>query len=316
MDMTARSAQQIIEMVRENIERILIGKRETVDLALMTLACGGHLLIEDAPGLGKTTLATALARSVDCSFSRIQFTPDVLPSDVTGYTMLDIKTGEKEVRHGVIMSQMVLADEINRTSPKTQSSLLEAMQEGQVTIDGETYPLPKPFMVIATQNPVEATGTYPLPEAQLDRFFMRVSLGYPARSEEIDILQSRKGSSSVEVGAVATAGDVLFLQEQVLKITCARPVMQYIVDIANNTRKSEKLALGASPRGSLALMRAAMAHALFDGRDYVLPDDVKAMAQPVLAHRLIVQLSAGAHKRSAELVLQEILRTTPVPVQS
>ncbi len=314
--MTTRSAQNIIQSVRENIERVLIGKREAVDLALITLACGGHLLVEDAPGLGKTTLATALARSVDCSFNRIQFTPDVLPSDVAGYTMLDMKTGEKRVRHGAIMSQMVLADEINRTSPKTQSSLLEAMQEGQVTIDGESYPLPKPFMVIATQNPVESTGTYPLPEAQLDRFFIRVSLGYPSRSDEIDILQSRVKSLRAEVSAVAEAEDVLFLQEQVKGITCSRPVMQYIVDIANNTRKNEKLALGASPRASLALMHASMAHALFCGREYVLPDDAKAMAVPVLAHRLIVQLSAGIHKNSAQQVLQEILRTTPVPVVS
>ncbi len=314
--MTTRSAQNIIQSVRENIERVLIGKREAVDLALITLACGGHLLVEDAPGLGKTTLATALARSVDCSFNRIQFTPDVLPSDVAGYTMLDMKTGEKQVRHGAIMSQMVLADEINRTSPKTQSSLLEAMQEGQVTIDGESYPLPKPFMVIATQNPVESTGTYPLPEAQLDRFFIRVSLGYPSRSDEIDILQSRVKSLRAEVSAVAGAEDVLFLQEQVKGITCSRPVMQYIVDIANNTRKNEKLALGASPRASLALMHASMAHALFCGREYVLPDDAKAMAVPVLAHRLIVQLSAGIHKNSAQQVLQEILRTTPVPVVS
>ncbi len=314
--MTTRSAQSIIQSVRENIERVLIGKREAVDLALMTLACGGHLLIEDAPGLGKTTLAWALARSVDCSFNRIQFTPDVLPSDVAGYTVLDIRSGEKQVRHGAIMSQMVLADEINRTSPKTQSSLLEAMQEGQVTIDGETYPLPSPFMVIATQNPVESTGTYPLPEAQLDRFFIRVSLGYPNRSDEIDILQSRVKSLKTEVAAVAGAEDVLFLQEQVKGITCSRPVMQYIVDIANATRKNDKLSLGASPRASLALMHAAMAHALFDGRDYVLPDDAKAMAIPVLAHRLVVQLSAGIHKNSAQQVLQEILRTTPVPVVS
>ncbi len=314
--MTTRSAQSIIQSVRENIERVLIGKREAVDLALMTLACGGHLLIEDAPGLGKTTLAWALARSVDCSFNRIQFTPDVLPSDVAGYTVLDIRSGEKQVRHGAIMSQMVLADEINRTSPKTQSSLLEAMQEGQVTIDGETYPLPSPFMVIATQNPVESTGTYPLPEAQLDRFFIRVSLGYPNRSDEIDILQSRVKSLKTEVAAVANAEDVLFLQEQVKGITCSRPVMQYIVDIANATRKNDKLSLGASPRASLALMHASMAHALFDGRDYVLPDDAKAMAIPVLAHRLVVQLSAGIHKNSAQQVLQEILRTTPVPVVS
>ncbi len=314
--MTTRSAQSIIQSVRENIERVLIGKREAVDLALMTLACGGHLLIEDAPGLGKTTLAWALARSVDCSFNRIQFTPDVLPSDVAGYTMIDIRTGEKQVRHGAIMSQMVLADEINRTSPKTQSSLLEAMQEGQVTVDGETYPLPSPFMVIATQNPVESTGTYPLPEAQLDRFFIRVSLGYPNRSDEIDILQSRVKSLKTEVAAVANAEDVLFLQEQVKGITCSRPVMQYIVDIANATRKSDKLSLGASPRASLALMHASMAHALFCGRDYVLPDDAKAMAIPVLAHRLVVQLSAGIHKNSAQQVLQDILRTAPVPVVS
>ncbi len=312
--MATRTAQDIIQAIRSNIEKVLIGKREAVDLALITLACGGHLLIEDAPGLGKTTLATALARSVDCSFSRIQFTPDVLPADVSGYTVFDIKTGERQVQHGAIMSQMVLADEINRTSPKTQSSLLEAMQEGQVTIDGVTYPLPKPFMVIATQNPVESTGTYPLPEAQLDRFFIRISLGYPSRNDEIAILQSRQTSLRTEVSAVACADDVLFLQDEVKKIICSRPVMQYIVDIVNSTRKNDKLTLGASPRAAIALMQASMAHALFDGRGYVLPDDVKAMAVRVLAHRLIVQLGTGIQKNSAEMILAEIVRTASVPV--
>lgn len=304
----------IADAVRENIRRVFIGKESAVELALITLACGGHLLIEDAPGLGKTTLASSLARSVDCSFTRVQFTPDVLPSDITGYTMLDMQTGEKQVRHGAVMNQMLLADEINRTSPKTQSSLLEAMQERQVTIDGQTYALPKPFMVIATQNPVESTGTYPLPEAQLDRFFIRVSLGYPSRSDEIDILQSRLRGDVAEVAAVASPEDVLRLQAEVKRVTCSRPVMQYIVDIANATRRHERLTLGASPRASLALMHAAMAHALFAGRDYALPDDVKTMAVPVLSHRLMVQLSAGIQKNDATAILEELLRTTPVPI--
>ena len=309
-----QAALDLIEKIRRNLAKSLIGKRETIDLALITLACGGHLLIEDAPGLGKTTLARSLAGSAGCSFARIQFTPDVLPSDITGYTAIDLKTGEKLVRHGVLMHQMVLADEINRTSPKTQSSLLEAMQEGQVTIDGDTYPLPKPFMVIATQNPVESTGTYPLPEAQLDRFFMRVSLGYPDRSDELTILESRRGGTALPEEPVATAEDIVNLQEKAKGVGCSRAVMQYIVDIASATRKHDKLTLGVSPRGSLALMHAAMAHALFDGRDYTLPDDVKVMVIPVLAHRLMVRLSAGERDRTAEAVLSQIVRTTQVPI--
>ncbi len=314
---TTRSTAEIIESVRKNIEKVLIGKREAVDLALITLVSGGHLLIEDVPGLGKTTLAYALARSTGCSFKRVQFTPDVLPSDITGYTMFNMKTGEQEVHHGALMSQVVLADEINRTSPKTQSSLLEAMQERQVTIDGTTYPLPEPFMVIATQNPVELTGTYPLPEAQLDRFFIRVSLGYPTRSDEIAILESRRREEiHPKVEAAAAPQEILLLQQEVKNITCSRAVMQYIVDIAEKTRKSEQLSLGVSPRGSLALMHASMAYAMLAGRAFVLPDDVKAMAVPVLAHRLVLQMQASFQNKSAEAVLRDILRTVPVPVQS
>lgn len=312
-----KNAEQIIESVRKNIETVLIGKREAIDMALITLISGGHLLIEDVPGLGKTTLASALARSTGCSFKRVQFTPDVLPSDITGYTLLNMKTGEQEVHHGAIMSQLVLADEINRTSPKTQSSLLEAMQEHQVTIDGVSYSLPEPFMVIATQNPVELTGTYPLPEAQLDRFFMRVSLGYPNRSEEVDILESRRREEPhLQVKAAATPQEILFLQQQVKNITCSRAVMQYIVDIAEKTRKNEQLSLGVSPRGSLALMHACMAYALLKGRTFVLPDDVKLLAVPVLAHRLVLQMQASFQNKSAEAVLRDILRTVPVPVVS
>ncbi len=305
---------KLIEKIKNNIAKVIIGKERAIDLVICALICGGHVLIEDVPGLGKTTLVSALARSLNCSFRRIQFTPDVLPSDVTGFTSYNLKTGEREVNMGGIMAQVVLADEINRTSPKTQSSLLEVMQEGQVTIDSVCYPVPQPFIVLATQNPVEHIGTYPLPEAQLDRFLLKISMGYPERSEEIDILTRNKGAKPLDsLKPVASGDDIMRLRAQHADIKCAEPVMSYIVSIAEATRNSGRISLGISPRGSLALMNAAMAYALLNGRDYVLPDDVQYMAEAVLAHRLVLNLQANQDMETPESVLHLILRNIKVP---
>ncbi len=304
----------VISKIKQNIARVIVGKERAVDMVLIALICGGHVLIEDVPGLGKTTLVAALARSLACSFRRIQFTPDVLPSDITGFTSINIKTGEREVNFGAVMAQIVLADEINRTSPKTQSSLLEVMQEGQVTIDGVSYPVPQPFMVLATQNPVELIGTYPLPEAQLDRFLLKISLGYPQREEEMNILKRNMGESPLSsLTSVVSAEDILLLREKHREVLCAQPILEYIVSITNASRESDKILLGISPRGSLALMNAAMANAMLSGRRYTLPDDVQAMAEPVLAHRLVLQPQGSQRKETAQTVLHGILRSVKVP---
>lgn len=312
MELTA--ALNTLNGIRKNVSRVIVGKTTAVDQMLICLLCGGHALIEDVPGLGKTTLVSALSDSVDCSFKRIQFTPDVLPSDVTGYTLLDIRTGEQSFRPGAVMSQIILADEINRTSPKTQSALLQAMQEGRVTVDGETHELPKPFLVFATQNPVEMIGTYPLPEAQLDRFLLRVSMGYPEKSEEIEILERNRGQAVIpKLTPVADAGVVLDLQRQLDEIRCTRPVMNYIAEIARRTREHKEVALGVSPRGSIMLMRASMGQALLSGREYVLPDDVQTMAVPTLAHRILMRSQAYVQNLTPESVISEVLRATAVP---
>lgn len=305
---------QTLENIRANIRRVIIGKDAVIDHLLISLLCSGHVLIEDMPGLGKTTLASALAASLGCSFRRIQFTPDVLPSDITGFTMFNLKTGEQELHLGSVMHQIVLADEINRTSPKTQSALLEVMQENQVTIDGQTYAAPAPFMVLATQNPVETAGTYPLPEAQLDRFFMRISMGYPAHQEEMNILAAHKGRRSApKLEAVASAEDVLAMQQQLEGVRCAPAVLDYIVSIAEATRSLADVALGVSPRGSIALMQAAKGAAILAGRGYVLPDDVQRMAPPVLCHRMLMRSKAGLRRQSPENVVSAVLHTIPVP---
>lgn len=298
--------------LRDNIAKIIVGKEDAVEMILIALICGGHILIEDVPGLGKTTLVQALAKSLDCSFKRIQFTPDLLPSDVTGYTLYNMKTGEKEVAFGGIMAQIVLADELNRTSPKTQSSLLEVMQEGRVTIDGTSYPVPQPFIVLATENPVEQTGTFPLPEAQLDRFLMRISLGYPKADEELQIL-SRFSQKAPEIEAVASAEEILALRAQLEEMTCARPVMEYIVQIAAATRNTPFIDLGISPRGSIALMKASMARAMLHGREYTLPDDVQAMAKKVLCHRLVLSRQAVLGRMTPEEILSDLMRKIRVP---
>lgn len=315
----AQQAAQFLKALKENLSRVMVGKAQAIDMLLTALICGGHVLIEDLPGLGKTTLASALAKSLSCTFKRIQFTPDVLPSDITGFTAYNLSTGEKEVRFGAVMAQMVLADEINRTSPKTQSSLLEVMQEHQVTIDGITYPLPEPFMVLATQNPSELTGTYPLPEAQLDRFLMKISMGSPTREEEYSILSRHKqaaageGVSVKDLKPVGTAEDVLALQKAFRRMKCSDGILNYIVQISQRSRDNGQISLGASPRGSIALMEASMAHALLLGREYVIPDDVKDMAGPVLSHRLRLNLQASMKNHTAWELIQEIVSSTPVP---
>lgn len=274
----------ILQRIVENVEKTVIGKHAEVELTVAALACGGHVLLEDIPGVGKTSLAAALADSVDCGFRRIQFTPDILPSDITGFSIYNPKEGRFEFRPGPVLSHFVLADEINRTSPKTQASLLEIMEENQVTVDSQTYPLPQPFMVLATQNPVEYLGTYPLPEAQIDRFLIRITLGYPGFDEEVRILANGR---TTRPAPVATAEDILRVRKRVEQVRVDESVLRYIVAIVTATRKHPAAALGASPRGSLALLRISRAWALLRGRDYVVPDDVRALTMSVLCHRII-----------------------------
>ncbi|MGE5619746.1 MAG: AAA family ATPase [Sphingomonadaceae bacterium] len=292
----------------------MVGKRAEVESALIALICEGHVLIEDVPGVGKTVLAKALARSIGCSFKRLQFTPDLLPSDVTGVSVFNQKTGEFEFRPGPIIAQIVLADEINRATPKTQAALLEAMEERQVSVDGVTHRMPRPFLVMATQNPIEYEGTFPLPEAQLDRFLMRIRLGYPGRQQEVEILDRQQYSHPLEqLGQVVTSEELLAAQDRVRDVFVAPPLRGYIVDIVSATREHSDVYLGGSPRASLALFRTAQARALLAGRDYVLPDDVKALAEPVLAHRLIINPASRIKNVDASLVVREILDSLPVP---
>ena len=309
--------QPLVYSLQQNIRKVMVGKDDVIELMLTALLCRGHILMEDVPGVGKTTLASALARSVSCSFSRIQFTPDVTPSDVTGYTMMNLKTGAMEYKAGSVMSNILLADEINRTSPKTQSALLEAMEEGQVTVDGETHPLPRPFMVLATQNPIDFVGTYDLPEAQMDRFLMRLRIGYPTVEEEADVLERYSGQHApmAAVGPVCTAEDILRMQEEVGTVYSSPEVRVYIAQLSAASREHPALQLGISPRGSIALLKAAQATALLFGRDYVLPDDIRRMAQPVLAHRLVLKPEARMKGASAEQIVQELVAHLPVPVK-
>lgn len=305
---------QLIDRIRQNVAKSFVGKKEAVDLVLTALICQGHVLIEDLPGLGKTTLASALAKSLGCSFARIQFTPDVTPADVTGYSLINLATGEREVHIGSVMHQIVLADEINRTGPKTQSSLLEAMQERQVTIDGETYPLPSPFLVLATQNPLGLAGTFPLPEAQLDRFLLRISLGYPDRDGEAEILQRGMKSAAAEsLSPVVSKQELAQIHQEFRAVRCAQPVIDYIIDIAQATRRHEQIELGVSPRGSLALLDAARAYALLNGREYVQPDDVLRLAEPVLLHRIQLKSQALYKQQTPERVLNDVIHRLRVP---
>jgi MoxR-like ATPase len=305
--------EQTGEKVLANVERVIIGKHHEVRLALVALLCRGHLLIEDVPGTGKTVLAKAIARSLGCSFRRIQFTPDLLPSDVTGLSIYNQKTQEFEFRPGPIMSQVVLADEINRATPKTQSSLLESMEERQATIDGTTYAMPDPFLVIATQNPIEYEGTFALPEAQLDRFMLRIRLGYPQPLEEIVILDEQKRSHPLdELEVVCTVDELRAMQSAIRDIYVDPTVADYIVRLVGATRIHPDVYLGASPRGSIALYRAGQALAGLLGRDYVIPDDIKSLAEPALAHRLIIKTSSSIHDIQSGNVIRELLESTAI----
>ena len=309
--------RRIIRALQDNIAKVIVGKEEAIEYALIALLCRGHVLIEDVPGVGKTTLASALARSLDCSFRRIQFTPDLMPSDVTGFTLVNFKTGEMEYKEGAIMSQVILADEINRTSPKTQSALLEVMEEKQVTVDGVTHPLPQPFIVLATQNPGEFVGTYPLPEAQMDRFFLRIALGYPTIEQEMDVLERYSGSVKpmAALEPVCAAEDIIALQDMVTAIYCSPEVRSYVATLAAATRQEPALQLGASTRAAIALIHGAQACALLDGRDFILPEDVQHMALPVLSHRVVLNPEARMKGVSAEQVLMTILKNVAVPVK-
>jgi MoxR-like ATPase len=306
--------RSISDRISENVEKVILGKHKEVQITLQALLCEGHLLIEDVPGVGKTMLARAIARSIGCDFRRIQFTPDMLPSDVTGVSVFNQKTMEFEFRPGPIMTQIVLTDEINRATPKTQSALLEAMEERQVTVDGVTYPLEKPFLVLATQNPIEYEGTFPLPEAQLDRFMMRITLGYPQPDEEMRILDSQRQSHPIhELQQVISRDELVQAQLAVTEVYVDTLIKEYIVSLVNATRKHPDIYLGASPRGSLALYKTGRANAAVQGREYVIPDDIKLMAEPTLAHRLIVSPSARIKNVDPRAVLNEILDSVPVP---
>ncbi|MSQ08434.1 MAG: MoxR family ATPase [Dehalococcoidia bacterium] len=297
-----------------NISTVIVGKRRVIELSLVALISKGHILIEDVPGVGKTMLARSIAVTTGCEFRRLQFTPDLLPSDVTGVSIYNQKTENFEFRAGPVIAQVVLADEINRATPKTQSALLEAMGERQVTVEGITYKLPEPFMVLATQNPIEYEGTFPLPEAQLDRFFMRISLGYPTRDEEIAILDRREQTDPIDqIRAACKPADIIHLQDLADRVYIDPLVKQYIVDMANATRTHREAALGVSPRASLSLMKGAKAFALLQGRDYVVPDDIKGIAVSVMAHRVLLSPSARMRGVSQESVVEEVLAETPVP---
>lgn len=302
------------EKLVPNLEKVIVGKRASIELIVVGLLCQGHVLIEDVPGVGKTVLARSLAKSLGCSFNRLQFTPDMLPSDVTGVSIYNQNSKEFEFRPGPIFAQVVLVDEINRATPKTQAALLEAMEERQVTVDGATHPLPRPFMVLATQNPIEYEGTFPLPEAQLDRFLLRVRMGYPSPADEVDILGRQQVQHPVEtLKAVIGVEELLETIDAVKHVYVSEPVKRYAVDMVNRTRQHEDVYLGASPRGSLGLFRTGQALAALEGRSFVLPDDVKKAAVPVLAHRVIVGPAARLRELTAERIVQEILESLPVP---
>jgi len=308
------NVQAVAQAICNNVERVIIGKRGAVELAVVGLLCQGHLLIEDVPGVGKTMLARSLARSIGCVFRRIQFTPDMLPSDVTGVSIFNQQTRAFEFREGPVFAQIVLSDEINRATPKTQAALLEAMEERQVTVDGVTRPLIRPFLVLATQNPIEYEGTFPLPEAQLDRFMLRIHLGYPAASDEIAMLDAQQFQHPIDkIEQVVDTQELLDAQEAIKSIHVDDKIKIYIVELMAQTRKHPEVSLGASPRGSLVLYRTAQARAAMSGRDYATPDDVKALASVCLAHRMIVSPSARIKDVTAQSILTDILNSVPVP---
>ncbi|MGB9679837.1 MAG: AAA family ATPase [Thermoanaerobacteraceae bacterium] len=305
----------LISSMIENIEKVIIGKREAIELVIVTLLAEGHALIEDIPGVGKTSLVKALAKTINSDFKRIQFTPDLLPSDVIGISVYNQIKNEFEFKPGPIMSQIVLADEINRTSPKTQSSLLEAMEEKQITVDGITYMLPKPFMVLATQNPIEYDGTFRLPEAQLDRFMMKIEIGYPSKIDEMAILKNFETSDPLEnLSSIITCEEIIQMQNNVKNIRIDDTMLKYIVNIVAQTRENKSIKLGASPRAAINLMRASQAKAFCDGRDYVIPDDVKILAGPVLSHRIILRSEEKFEGIDEKKVIRDIIDSLKVPV--
>ncbi len=307
--------QKRVNEIINNMEQIIVGKREVIEFTLITLLAGGHLLLEDVPGVGKTTLAKTIAQTINCGFTRIQFTPDTLPSDVTGLSIYNLQTGKFEYTKGAIVNNIILADEINRTSPKTQASLLEAMEEKQVTVDGVTYPIPRPFMVIATQNPIDYLGTYNLPEAQLDRFMMKISIGYPQLSDEkvmADRFLNHQLGKKLE--AIVKGEDILTMQQEVESVKVKQDLITFVTKIVTETRRDNNIALGASPRATLALLRAAQAYAYVNGRNYCIPDDILKLVQPVLSHRIILSPEARLSQTKVEKVLKNVVAKVPVPV--
>lgn len=309
----AQACSQVMAAICDNIEMVMLGKRQPVELTVMALISGGHILLEDVPGVGKTTLVSALAKSIKCGFNRIQFTPDIMPSDVTGFSIFNQKTREFEFRPGAIMSNLVLADEINRASAKTQSSLLEAMEERHVTVDSKTYKLREPFMVMATQNPLENYGTYPLPEAQIDRFLIKMAIGYPDFNEEVMMIHlGDRGKKAI--GPVVTGEDILKLRAAAEQVYVSLSMEKYIVEIVKATRNSADLTLGASPRGSISLMKMARVYAMYQGREYVIPEDIKYLVPFILGHRISRNHEAKAAGKTPEMILQQILDSIAVPV--
>ena len=312
----ASSVQAMATKLRENVQRVIVGKGDVIDLTIIALLCKGHVLVEDVPGIGKTTMSKTLAQSLGCTFNRIQFTPDLMPTDVLGVKFYNQKSGDFEFRAGPIFSQILLADEINRATPRTQSALLEAMGERQATIDGVTRLIPEPFMVLATQNPIEMEGTFPLPEAQLDRFMLRVKLGYPSREEESDILlRFQKDTILPALDPVISEEELRRKQEAVTTVRVDDTVRMYVVEITQATRRHDGLAWGASPRAALSLYKTAQAKAALDGRDFVTPDDVKSMAETVLAHRMILTSNSRLRGRTTGAIVEDVLNSVPVPIE-
>ena len=308
--------QEMVTRLRENVQRVIVGKDEVINLAINALLCRGHILVEDVPGIGKTTMAKALAQSLGCTFKRIQFTPDLMPADVLGVNFFNQKTGDFEFREGAIFSQVLLGDEINRATPRTQSALLEAMQERQATMDGVTMPLPDPFLVLATQNPIEMEGTFPLPEAQLDRFMVRVKLGYPSPEEESAILlRFERDTVLPDLEAITDGDELKLMQDTVPNVRVDEAVRTYIVSIVHKTREHSGLSLGASPRAGLALYKTSQARAAMEGRDFVTPDDVKELTLPALAHRMILTSNSRVLGRTTEEFVEEVLSSVPVPIE-